>query len=211
MALSRVDFAPPETENPGMWQKFKAKRKRSQTQSGQTQSGQTQSGTQALSGTPALSGADWREQVGALCDSSMEAIGAEALARLRAGYTLLGRAPERDSALLQNLPTSTAFEAMLACEALESAALSLLPRGSSYLLSRGADDFCLASVVLPHTTEEVTAEGATPPLALLAALCASLVMPAGGSSRRGQSEWSLGDRELSDIGRLMLPEAHLLN
>ena len=189
-----------------MWQKLIAKWKRPQTLSGQTPSG-----TQALSRSPALSGAGWREQVGALCDSSMEAPGAEALARLRAGYTLLRRAPERDSALLQNLPTSITFEAMLACGALESAALSLLPRGSSYLLSRGADDFCLASVVLPHTTEEVTAEGATPPLALLAALCASLVMPAGGSPRRGQSEWSLGDRELSDIGRLMLPEAHLLN
>jgi len=201
LALSRVDFAPPETENPGMWHKLIAKRKRPQTQSG----------AQTLYGSPALSGADWREQVGALCDSSMEALGAEALARLRAGLALLRRAPERDSAMLQNLPTSTAFEAMLACDALESAALSLLPRGSSYLLSRGADDFCLASVVLPHTTEEVTAEGATPPLALLSALCASLVMPAGGSSRRGQSEWGHTDRELSDIGRLMLPETYLLN
>ena len=195
-----------------MWQKLKAKRKRPQSPSGE----QTLSGAPALFGAQPLSGADWRERVGALCDSAMEAQGAEGVDHLRAGHALLRRAPERDSALLQNLPASAAFEAMLACEALESAALGLLPRGSSYLLSRGADDFCLASVVLPHTTEEVTAEGATPPLALLAALCAALVMPAGGSSRRaqgdlGQGEWGQGDRELSDIGRLMLPEAHLLN
>lgn len=149
----------------------------------------------------ALTGTQWRERLGELCDTAMEAQASQAGDHLRAGYGLLRLAPGRDNAMMQALPAPETFEAMLGCAALESAALSLLPRGSSYLLSRGSDDFCLASVVLPFTTEEVTAEGASPALALLSALCAALVAPAGGAKGRG----------LSDIARLMLPEAHLLN
>jgi len=120
---------------------------------------------------------------------------------LRECLALLMLAPEPASPLSVDLPTVTGLEAMLACGAQESAALALLPKGASYLLSRGEDDTCLASVILPLTGEEVTAEGDSPALALTAALLASLVLPAHGRD----------NPVLGDIDKLELPEAHWLN
>ena len=149
----------------------------------------------------AMERALWRERVSELCAACVDASPAEGPARLRECLALLTLAPEAGFAGAAGLPTVARIEAMLACGAQESAALALLPKGASYLLSRGADDVCLASVVLPLTAEEVTAEGATPALALLAALTASLVLP-----ERGEN-----NPVLADIDGLELPEAHWLN
>ena len=143
----------------------------------------------------------WRERVSELCAACVDALGPEAPARLREGLALLSLAPEAASQGADGLPKVAGFEAMLACGALESAAMALLPKGASYLLSRGEDDTCLASVILPLSTEEVTAEGANPALALLAALLASFVLPARGCD----------NPVLDDVDGLILPEAHWLN
>jgi hypothetical protein len=66
------------------------------------------------------------------------------------------------------------IEAMLAAGAGEGAALSLLPQGAGYMLSRGANGEHLASVFLSGSDSEMTAQGATAALALVAALMAEL-------------------------------------
>ena len=143
----------------------------------------------------------WRTRVSELCAACVEALAPEGPARLREGLALLTLAPEASFVATAGLPSVASVEAMLACGAQESAALSLLPTGASYLLSRGEDNTCLASVVLPQTAEEVTAEGDSPALAVLAALMASLVLPV-----RGQH-----NPLLDNIEGLELPEAHWLN
>lgn len=83
-------------------------------------------------------------------------------ARLREAVTMLGHA-DLDGAV----------EAMLACEAYESAAMTILgDRG--FLVSRASTGTCLASVQL-NDGEDITAEGATLALALLAAYLAALL------------------------------------
>ena len=143
----------------------------------------------------------WRERVSELCAACVDALPPEGPARLREGLALLTLAPEQDLPATDCLPGVASVEAMLACGAEVSAALALLPKGASFLLSRGEDDTCLASVILPLSTEEVTAEGASPSLALLAALMASLVLPA-----KGQN-----NALLADIDGLELPEVHWMN
>ncbi len=147
----------------------------------------------------------WCDRVSEHCAACVDALADEGPARLRECLALLTLAPEASSVASDGLPTIASFEAMLACGAEVSAALALLPKGASYLLSRGEDDTCLASVILPlsrlDTGDEVTAEGASPALALTAALMASLVLP-----KRGQH-----NPVLADIDGLELPEAHWLN
>ncbi len=157
--------------------------------------------------TPAsMPRAVWRERVSALCAACVDGVAADAPARLRESLALLTLAPEAYFSGADGLPAVSRLEAMLACGAQESAALALLPQGASYLLSRGEGDMCLASVVLPLSGEEVTAEGANPALALLAALTASLVLPV-----RGQADGGQTNGRLADIDGLILPEAHWLN
>jgi hypothetical protein len=70
---------------------------------------------------------------------------------------------------------SRMFEVMIAAGAFESAALLLLGEDAAWMLSRGARGRCLASLLLPGMSEEVTCEAASPALALLGAwACAAL-------------------------------------
>ena len=64
---------------------------------------------------------------------------------------------------------SRMFEVMIAAGAFESAALLLLGEDAAWMLSRGARGRCLASLLLPGMSEEVTCEAASPALALLGA------------------------------------------
>jgi hypothetical protein len=66
-------------------------------------------------------------------------------------------------------------DAMLRAGAFESAALAVMGEGVGYMLSRGATGAALASVVLPDSDEEATAEAETPALALIAAHLAALL------------------------------------
>ena len=67
------------------------------------------------------------------------------------------------------------FAAMIACGAYESAAMLLLGPDLSFLLSRGANGVCIASAVLADEDEDVTAQAATPALALIAAHVAAVL------------------------------------
>lgn len=60
----------------------------------------------------------------------------------------------------------------------ESAVLALIGGETSFMLSRGGNGACLATVVLPDGSEEAIAEGATLALALLAAHLSSLLADA---------------------------------
>lgn len=76
------------------------------------------------------------------------------------------------------LPSSQgrhSLEAMIACEAYESAAALILGAERPYLVSRGSNGVCLASALIVNGCEEATAEAATPALAMLAAHVAALL------------------------------------
>lgn len=68
------------------------------------------------------------------------------------------------------------IEVMIAANAFESAALALVRTDATWMLSKGGDGRCLASMVLRGMTEEVTCDGATPALALLGAWAIATVV-----------------------------------
>ena len=92
------------------------------------------------------------------------------------------------------MPNAKTLEALLALGAHESAALALMGDDSAFMLSRGTNGNCLASVMLPDSLEEMVAEGSTLALALLCAFLSSLLAdgkkasgkPAGDSTSEGQ-------------------------
>ena len=64
---------------------------------------------------------------------------------------------------------------MLFADATTSAAIELLGADVGYMISHGQNGICLASVMVPGTGKDVTAEGATIALALLGAFTLALV------------------------------------
>ena len=61
------------------------------------------------------------------------------------------------------------IEVMIAAGAFESGALAVIGADATWIVSKGGTGRCLASIVLPGMSEEVSAEAASPALALLAA------------------------------------------
>jgi hypothetical protein len=59
--------------------------------------------------------------------------------------------------------------------AYETAAIELLEDSTGFMLSRGLTGKCIATVVLETSSEEITAGGATPALALIAATAAAQI------------------------------------
>lgn len=80
---------------------------------------------------------------------------------------------------------------MLEAGAPDSAVLTMLDRGSGYLLSRNGDGHSLASVALPGAGREISAAGANPALALMGALALSLTSAAA-TSRLASTRTSAG-------------------
>lgn len=72
-------------------------------------------------------------------------------------------------------PRSEELEGMLASGAYESAVTALLGPEVGFILSRGGRGICLATVMLPGSGNEVTAEAGTLALALLTALASALL------------------------------------
>ncbi|MDF2639244.1 MAG: hypothetical protein K0R64_2228 [Novosphingobium lindaniclasticum] len=79
---------------------------------------------------------------------------------------------------------SSGIEAMLACGAAESAVLALIGPDDTFMLSRGVNGTCLATLVMPDGSEEMI-EAATLSLALLAAYVSKLLT---GIERRNQEK-----------------------
>ena len=74
-------------------------------------------------------------------------------------------------------------EVMIAACAFESAALAVIGAQSAWMVSKGSENGCLASILLPGMAEEVTREGKTAALALIGAWAtAALVKPVAASS-----------------------------
>ena len=75
------------------------------------------------------------------------------------------------------------FEAFIGQGAFESAALAIIGRAAPFMLSRSGDGDCLATIAGPGV--EVTAQGASPALALLGAWAAALLarVPGSGAER----------------------------
>lgn len=103
----------------------------------------------------------------------------EAADRLREARCLFAAAGCGPAGIPAMLPAAAAHEAMLASGSFESAALALLGADASFMLSRGGNGVCLASIALPGCTAEVTAEGTTPALALLAAQVSAILAETG--------------------------------
>jgi hypothetical protein len=121
--------------------------------------------------TSKLSPAGWRAHLRALlaeCDASAAIEQAE---RIRQAWELFAAAPQPQA----GLPPHDTIEAMLDADACESAALALVGPERGFLLSRGGNGMAIASIVLPDADEDHTASGATPALALLAALALALL------------------------------------
>ncbi len=90
--------------------------------------------------------------------------------RLReAGFLLAGMDAERN----REMPARV--EALLQSGGGESAALALIGRDSPFMVSRGPNGRCLASLFGSDAAEEIVAEGATVALALLAAFASAMV------------------------------------
>lgn len=96
------------------------------------------------------------------------ATAADAAPLLRKGYAAVAEELALTAVNFATLPPPAQFEAMLLCGALESAALALLPRNASFMLSRGTNGRHLGSVFMPECGEH-TAEGNTAALAVMAA------------------------------------------
>ena len=119
--------------------------------------------------TNELLGEAWREtglaQVLLACSAATIA---DTAPLLRKGYAAIAEELAMTPMSLAELPPPAQFEAMLLCGALESAALALLPRNASFMLSRGANGRHLSSVFMAECGER-TVEGKTVALALVAA------------------------------------------
>lgn len=121
--------------------------------------------------------AEWRARTMALGQGAAEGEWTEQGECLREAYALLTLAPRGLGAWLAALPAQATFDAMLAAGCWESAAAALLPQDAAWMVSRAPEGDCLASVLLPGDGEgdEASAPGASPALALVAALTSALL------------------------------------
>ena len=138
---------------------------------------------------PHLDLGEWHERTRALSEGAAEAGWDEQGDCLREAYALMTLAPRGLGPWLLELPAQPEFDAMLAAQCWDSVALALLPEAAGYMISRGGDGDCLASVLLPGAGDEVSAHGLHPALALVAALSAALVA----ACPRGDAVFRPGD------------------
>ena len=124
---------------------------------------------------PHLELGEWHARTRALSEGAAEAGWGEQGDCLREAYALITLAPRGLGPWLLELPPQLEFDTMLAAHCWDSAALALLPEEAGYMISRSGDGECMASVVLPGSNEEVSAQAQHGALALVAALSAALV------------------------------------
>ena len=147
-----------------------------------------------------MNAAEWRQGLADLARQASEADAEDQADFLRVARTLMAVAPDAEAHRFVDLPSRSGFEALLAVEAWESAALALVPEAAGYLFSRSGDGAAIASLVLPGCDEDITAEGDCPALALVAALAASLMaaMVTGSDGASGSGSGG-GSRKLMGV------------
>ena len=111
--------------------------------------------------------------------SGVASASSETADRLREARALFAQTGGRVAGIPAELPDPAAFEALLACAGHDSAAMALLGRDTGFILSRGGNGVCLATIATGGGSEDVTAEGATTALALLAAQVAAILAETG--------------------------------
>lgn len=112
------------------------------------------------------------EWINALRDLSFRCAAEDAdrsSARLREMNHLLAIAPAKAGAHGLQALGPARLDALLRADAADAAAMALFGCGAGYLLSRGGDGHCLATVVFPDVPHEESGSGATPALALIGA------------------------------------------
>lgn len=112
-----------------------------------------------------------------VCDCVASTAGEQAK-RLREAANLMRLAPPSVMVPGGNAVDQQTIEMMIGAQAFESAVLALMGPDAGYMLSRG-NGTCLATVFMPGLLEELTYEGATPALALLAAHASALAEVSG--------------------------------
>lgn len=113
----------------------------------------------------------WIERVAKAARIAVEGDEAEALETL---FFVLCEAPQSFEGILSPAPEASEFLALMENAAPESASLRLLG-DARFMLSRGAGDTYLASVILPGMCEEETARADTLPRVLVIAMCRAIL------------------------------------
>jgi hypothetical protein len=116
----------------------------------------------------------WRmriEELGTACRTSEAAGEADGM---REAFDLLALAPPGRLAGQGMQLSEALLESLLAARAYESAAIAMLPEYTGYMLSKGINGVHMASVIMPGSSEDSYAYGATAALALIAALMLAL-------------------------------------
>ncbi|KTR82591.1 hypothetical protein NS277_13285 [Novosphingobium barchaimii] len=124
--------------------------------------------------TTALSAKAWR---GAMDELALVASASGVAAtkdRLSELVILLMLAPEPHMLLGVNAIAPDRLRALVDVEAFDTALMAMLSSPVGFLLSRGQDGESLATIALPGALQEQSASGASPALALIAALALSL-------------------------------------
>ena len=116
----------------------------------------------------------WAVRMSEMALACSGAFATEEARHLRACHALLQSAPETVLPWVKALPEASRFAALLQVGAGESAALTLLGDCCGFMLSRGPMGEALATIVLPGTANECTANGDTLALAIAAALAQAL-------------------------------------
>ena len=95
--------------------------------------------------------------------------------RIREAYLLFREMSEESGLSVEAALDEFDLDALLMTGAYESAALAFLTPETSFMMSRGVNGNCLATVSLSGAAREMTAEAGTLALALLAALASALI------------------------------------
>jgi hypothetical protein len=98
-----------------------------------------------------------------------------AVAPLLEAYAILACAPHAVGQSFAMPVSEKKFRALVDIGADESAILALMGPETGYMISRGSNGVCLASIVLPGMTDVSCAEGATFALALISAYLAAQI------------------------------------
>ena len=116
----------------------------------------------------------WHGQFAWLARESAAADRIDAPAMLRLAWALLCDAPSDWRTLIAQPIDEPGFEALLAADGADAAALALLGDWAGYMLSHGPGGRHLATVVIEGRSAEASAEGESAALALLGALASAI-------------------------------------
>lgn len=117
----------------------------------------------------------WKAQLRDLLHDCVASTPAEQADRIREAQALLSQGATGSQPAQAISPDTMNLERTLGLGAHESAVIALIGGETPFMISRGTNGNCLASVVPKGASEGITAEGSTLALALLAAFLTMLL------------------------------------